>query len=144
MHYIYSTFFKYSCTSCLHIRFLGALGFHKCFSISPPFCHFHHIKQTVHLIWCLLLSSFHPLSSLSQQPHNITWTYSPQPHQDTKNTFQFCILSSIYALASAPSSCTHLCPISSLPTHFLVFPMLLILIGCHFLLVPININHCHQ
>ena len=103
------------------------------FNISSIF-HFHHTQQTINTIWCLLLSPHHHLSSISQQPNNTTWTYSPQHHQDTKKTFQFFTLSSIVSMASSPFSYNQPRPISPLTPHFLVIPMILISVGCHFCL----------
>ena len=143
MYYIYSIVLKYSCTSCLHAPFLGVLGFHKCFfnissilSLSP-----HATKFSSHL-----MSTFITLPSLV---FNISTT--PQHHMNlfssTSSGYEkhISILYPLFNfyLASSPRSCTQPCPIYPLTLHFLFLPMLLFLVGCHFLLVLINIHQRH-
>ena len=46
-------------------------------------------------------------------------------------------------MASSPRSCNHTRLIPPLTPHFIVLPMILILVGYQFLLVPINIHQRH-
>ena len=143
MNYIYSIVFKYSHTSCLQAPFLGVIGFHKYFLNI-----YSILSLSSHATNCLfhLMSSFITLSylvlNISTTPQHHMNLFSPTSSRYEK-TFQFCILFSIFSLAISPRSCTQHRPISPLTPNVFVLKMLLILVGCHFLIVPSNIHQRH-
>ena len=144
IYYIYSIVLKYSRTSCLHAPFLGVLGFHTLFSsnISSIFFTFTTRKKLFIpfdvYFYHLVIPCFYSLNNPTT-PHEPIIINLIQIIKNIPIMYPFLN----FSLASSPHSCTQPRPISPSTPHFIVLPMLLISIGCQFLLVLINIHQRH-
>ena len=140
MYYIYSIVLKYSRTSCLHAPLLSVLGFHKrffnissIFSLSP-----HASNFSSHLMYTFITLSYLIITHSTTLQHHMNLFYSTSSgyEKHISNLYPFFN----FSLAISPHSYTHPHPISPLVPNFFVLQIILILVGCHFLLVTINIH----